>query len=150
MYTTGGDGKIIKWNIDDLEEPYKVIRDSIIPHRALDITPDNKWLLCATDEKTILVYNILEKEKFEKELEGHTSYVTALSIAPNSEYFISASADKTIRTWDLKTFKGEVIIESKSKINAITISADSKKIVVGTQDGNTIWPKALVLIRSMK
>ncbi len=135
MYTTGGDGKILKWNIDNLEEPYKVIRDSIIPHRALDITPDKKWLLCATDENSILVYNLEKGDLFEKELTGHTSYVTALTVAPNSEYFISASADKTIRKWDLRSFVGDVIIESESKINAINISPDSKNIVVGTQDG---------------
>lgn len=153
MYTTGGDGKILKWNIDNLEEPYKIIRDSIIPQRALEISNDNKWLLCATDVGNILVYNLENNELLEKELAGHTSYVTSLVGAPNDEYFISASADKTIRKWNYKTFESEIIIESESKINAISISPDSKNIVLGTQDGNVAIysldnlsePKALTL-----
>ena len=135
MYTTGGDGKILRWNINNLEEPYKVVSESNVPHRAMDISADNKWLLCATDDMKILVFNTDKDDQLEKELTGHTSYVIALAVAPNNEYFISASADKTVRKWNFKTFESQVLINSDSKINAITISPDSKNVVVGTQNG---------------
>lgn len=135
MYTTGGDGKILKWDINNLDIPFETVSERTVQQRALKITPDKKWMICATDDMKILVFNMENNSQLEKELTGHTSYVTGLEVSQNSDFFISASADKTIRKWNLKTFESEIIVESESKINAIAISKDSKNIIVGAQNG---------------
>ncbi|MCD4834381.1 MAG: hypothetical protein K8R31_11340 [Bacteroidales bacterium] len=140
MYSTGGDGKILKWDIANLEMPHQTILENPFGQKALGVTTDGKWLICATDDSKILLLNITNNVEMDQELVGHTRSVTGIAVAPNNEYFISSSNDKTIRKWDLNTFNGEIFIESESKINSIEISPDSKSIVAGTQDGKiSIW-----------
>lgn len=140
MYSTGGDGKILKWDIANLEMPHQTILENPFGQKALGVTTDGKWLICATDDSKILLLNITNNVEMDQELVGHTRSVTGIAVAPNNEYFISSSNDKTIRKWDLNTFNGEIFIESESKINSIEISPDSKLIVAGTQDGKiSIW-----------
>lgn len=140
MYSTGGDGKILKWDIANLEMPHQTILENPFGQKALGVTTDGKWLICATDDSKILLLNITNNVEMDQELVGHTLSVTGIAVAPNNEYFISSSNDKTIRKWDLNTFNGEIFIESESKINSIEISPDSKSIVAGTQDGKiSIW-----------
>ncbi|NOQ25200.1 MAG: hypothetical protein GQ564_07540 [Bacteroidales bacterium] len=140
LYSAGGDGKILKWDISDLEIPYETLLENPYEQRTLGITNDGKWLICSADSSKILLVNLLNSVEKNQELVGHTKIVNGIAVAPNNEYFISSSNDKTIRKWDLKTMKGEIITESESKINSIEISPDSKLIVAGTQDGKiSIW-----------
>jgi len=140
MYSTGGDGKLLKWDIDNLETPFETILENPFGQKALGVTHDGKWLICATDDSKILLLNITNSVEMDQDLVGHTRSVTGIAVAPNNEYFISSSNDKTIRKWDLNTFQGEIFIESESKINSIEISPDSESIVAGTQDGKiSIW-----------
>jgi len=135
MYSTGGDGKILKWDIDSDDKKYEIIAENPFVQRALEISKDGKWLICATDQTTILLFNLENTVEQNQELIGHTSFVTGLAVAPDNSYFISSSNDKTIRKWDLKTLESEIIVTSESKINSIEISPDSKNILTGTQDG---------------
>ncbi len=135
VFTTGFDGKVLSWDIDNLQAPCDTIYKNNVIQRAIEITPDKKWLFVATDEMKILVFDLQDKNKLVKELTGHSKYVTAMVVSPDNKYLISASADNSIRKWDLNTFTSEVIINSESKINTITISYDSKELVVGTRDG---------------
>ena len=140
MYSTGGDGKVLKWDVANLETPFETIIENPFGQKAMGITPDGKWLICATDESKILLLNITNSVEMDQELVGHTSSVSGIAVASNNEYFISSSNDKTIRKWDLKTFQGEILVENESKINSIEISPDSKSFVTGTQDGKiSIW-----------
>ncbi|MCK5170836.1 MAG: PD40 domain-containing protein, partial [Bacteroidales bacterium] len=140
MVSAGGDGKILKWNMANVETPFETILENPFEQRALGITPDGKWLICNADSSKILLVNLSNNVEVNQELVGHTKFVSGIVVAPNNEFFISSSNDKTIRKWDLKTFQSEILVESESKINSIDISPDSKSIVAGTQDGKiSIW-----------
>jgi WD40 repeat protein len=135
MYSTGGDGKILKWDIGSDNKKFEVIAENPFVQRALEVTKDGKWLICATDQAKILLFNLENNVEQNQELIGHTSFVTGLAVAPDNSFFISSSNDKTIRKWNLKTLESEVLVTSDSKINSIEISPNSKKIAAGTQDG---------------
>ncbi len=135
MYSTGGDGKIIKWDINNLEKPFETIIENTLSQRSLEITPDGKWMICAKDDGKILLLNLTNNVEIDRELEGHTRMVSSVVVAPNNKFFISASNDKTIRKWDLNTLESEIFIQSDSKINSIEISRNSELILAGTQDG---------------
>jgi WD40 repeat protein/energy-coupling factor transporter ATP-binding protein EcfA2 len=146
MYSTGGDGKILKWDINDLLVPADTIVKDEFGHRAMEITPDSKWLIYGTDEGKINLLNLSNSVETDQELPGHAKdpedpesvspIISGLAIAPNNKYFISSGLDKKIFKWDLRTLESEVVIECESKINSINISPDSKYIIIGLQDGN--------------
>jgi WD40 repeat protein len=135
MYTTGGDGKILKWDLESEEKEFTVIAENPFVQRALDITSDGKWLICGTDQSNILLFNLENSVEQDQVLAGHTSFVTGLAVASDNSFFISSSNDKTIRKWNLASLESEVIITSESRINAIELSPDASQMVVGTQDG---------------
>ncbi|MFO7829584.1 MAG: hypothetical protein R6V23_13240 [Bacteroidales bacterium] len=138
LFTTGGDGKIIQWDIENPEKNSETIIENPFVHRSLAVTPNGKWLICGTDDSKILLFNLENSVELNQELSGHSSIVSSVAVSPDNGWFLSASNDKTIRKWDLETFNSEIIIESDSKINTITISPDAKNIAMGTQDGRII------------
>ncbi|MBU8892312.1 MAG: hypothetical protein KOO66_06005 [Bacteroidales bacterium] len=144
MYSTGGDGEILKWDISDLQIPFEKIVENEFGHRAMDITPDGKWLIYGTDEGKINLLNLSNSVEMDQELSGHTtmlnetdvaSIISGIAVANNNKYFISSGNDKRIYQWDLKTLESQVLFESESKINSIDISSDSKFVAVGLQNG---------------
>ncbi len=135
FFTTGGDGKILKWNLDDKPVEPDSIASNPFVQRSLTVTPDGKYLICATDAMKILVFDIKQDLQLVKELTGHSSFVTGVVVAPDDSYFISFSNDKTILKWDLKSFTSTTLLESDSRINALAISPDTEHILVATQDG---------------
>ena len=135
MFSTGGDGKILKWDIDDPDKNYQSIVENPYGKRSLEVTKNGKYLICATDNAKILVFNLQNSVELNLELSGHSSLITIIKVSPDNKYFLSASNDKTIRKWDLNDFSSEKLIESESKINALAIAPDSKNVIVGTQDG---------------
>ncbi|MDA3954347.1 MAG: hypothetical protein PF485_11935 [Bacteroidales bacterium] len=140
LFSAGGDGKILKWDIENADTPNQIVFEKPFEQRTLGITKDGKWLICSDDSSKILLINLINNVETDQELVGHTKIVSGIAVAANNEFLISSSNDKTIRKWDLKTMKGEILAESESKINTITISPDSKTVVAGTQDGKiSIW-----------
>jgi len=135
MYTTGGDGKVLKWDLESENKEFTIIAENPFVQRALDITNDGKWLICGTDQSEIFLYNLENSVEQDQVLVGHTSFVTGLDVAPNNSFFISSSNDKTIRKWNLTTLESEVLLTSDSRINAIELSPNSNQMIVGTQDG---------------
>ncbi|OFX23090.1 MAG: hypothetical protein A2041_06150 [Bacteroidetes bacterium GWA2_31_9b] len=138
MFSTGGDGKIIKWNMENPLDTFEVITENPFVQRTLAITPDSKYLICGTDESKILLYTINNGVALVKDLVGHTSVVVAVATSSDSKFFVSASNDKTIRKWNLTTFESELLVTSESKINTIKVSPDNKYVTAGTQDGKVI------------
>jgi len=143
LYSTGGDGRILKWDISDLQLPADTIVKDEFGHRAMDITPDSKWLIYGTDEGKINLLNLSNSVETDQVLPGHAEnaesvapIISCIAIAPDSKFFISSGNDKKIFKWDLRTLESELLLESESKINSIDISPDSKKVIVGLQDGN--------------
>jgi len=146
MYSTGGDGKILKWDISDLLVPADTIVKDEFGHRAMEISPDSKWLIYGTDEGKINLLNLSNSVETDQELPGHNMkpedpesvapIINGIAVAPNNKYFISAGNDKKIFKWDFRTLEKKVLLESETKINSINISPDSKYIIVGLQDGN--------------
>ncbi|MEE4198375.1 MAG: hypothetical protein V2I54_12080 [Bacteroidales bacterium] len=135
MFTTGGDGKILQWDISDAAKSYSPVIENSYGKRSLAVSSDGKWLIAATDNSGILIFDLTNSVGLSKELAGHESIVSTIEIAPNNQFFLSASNDKTIRKWDMNNFTSEVFLQSESKINALAISPDSKTVAVGTQDG---------------
>jgi len=59
------------------------------------------WIIAATDDKFIRVYNY---EKMEKiiEFETHKDYIRSLAVHPFLPYVVSASDDQVLKLWNWK------------------------------------------------
>ena len=84
-------------------------------------TRDNKYIVSGSDDKTIRIWNILQKTQ-ESVLQGHTSSVLTLAVTSDNKYIVSSSKDNKIRIWKLlnklqKHFN--LIIYSQSEANLL-------------------------------
>jgi WD40 repeat protein len=138
LFTTGGDGKILKWNIEDLKIPFETIVENPFVQRAIAVTPDSKYMICGTDDSKIQLFSLTNSVSLIKDLTGHTSIIVALAVSGDSKFFISVGNDKTIRKWDLTSFNNDILLQIETKINSLKITPDNKQVIIGTQDGKIL------------
>ncbi len=96
----GEDGYIHIWHID-----YNKPLVSIAAHqdavRGLSSSPEGKWILSGSDDRTARLWRVQSKSKINCEyiLKGHDGKVTSTIITPLSEILITAGWDGTLRFW---------------------------------------------------
>jgi len=96
---------------------------------ALSLTPDNRYVISASDDTTIKVWDI-EQQKVTRTLAGHGDRVTDLALTPDGNRILSGSWDQSIRIWDLRTgadlgaFSGQ-----DGKINCLAIAPGGQQVV---------------------
>ena len=137
FYTTGSDGKILKWNNDDysFQTLYQPARNYI--NYDMRVSPDGKWLIVAGDAPYILVINLNTLSPIK--IEGHNGPVTRLMFLPNSEYFLSYGIqDSTLRINDY--VNSSELIKFDDRYTAISLSRDGNVLVAGNEKGRLdIW-----------
>ena len=60
------------------------------------MTCDNKYIVSGSSDKTIRIWNLLERRQ-ETVLNGHTEGVTSVVVTNDNKYVLSGSEDCTIR-----------------------------------------------------
>lgn len=126
---------------------------------ALAVSPDGKWLVSASKDRTAKVWNVATRECVAT-CPGHTEALGAIAIsqkvahyAMGLAYFVTGSADKTLKMWSLKPLASaynqqgkQVSVEVKSivtlsavkahdkDVNAIAVSPNDRLVASASQD----------------
>lgn len=138
-YSTGGDGKIMQWDLDGNTRSYRTLIDNPFMNRTIAVSPDGRWLANAATISAIQLFNLNQSAPTPELLEGHKNWVGALYFTPDSRYLYSASQDQTIMFWDLVERSGTVFVElPKTKVNCLVISPTGNYLIGGTEDGRLI------------
>ncbi|MCG8308441.1 MAG: hypothetical protein MI975_13690 [Cytophagales bacterium] len=137
FYTTGSDGKILKWESQDYT--FRTLYNPVSNYINYDmkVSPDGKWLIVAGDAPHILVINLATLNPIK--IEGHKGPVTKLMFLPNSEYFISYGIeDSTLRINDY--VNSSELMKFDKRYTSISLSRDGSTLVAGDEKGNLdIW-----------
>ena len=140
LYTAGSDGKIFKWDFNNLKRErtlYYQKKDVIF--RALEISPDNRWLVVGTNLAGIQLFDLSIPDPKVKLLEEHDEAVWSLQFSPDSKYIYTTGADGKIIKWDLNSLNSSVIAENtKNKIRSLAISKDGNQLVGAMDDGQIL------------
>jgi len=133
FYTTGSDGKILKWDSNDYTFKTLYSPSTNYINYDMKVSPDGKWLIVAGDAPYILVINLTTLNPIR--IEGHKGPVTKLMFLPNSEYFISYGIqDSTLRINDY--VNSSELKKFDKRYTAIALSRDGKLMVAGDEKGN--------------
>ncbi len=153
FYSSGGDGRILRWDLNTSPvTPRTLIANKFI-NRSLAISDNNRWLACGTGTSIIQLFNLNNPNTPPQLLEGHKGWVDALAFTPDGKGLFSSSTDKSIIYWDLIAGTNSVFVNYESKINSICNSPDGRYLAGGTENGEVIvWNlstnKPSVLYRS--
>ena len=65
------------------------------------MTPSGKLFISGSDDKTIKLFDLQEKQVLYDFEQVHEDAVLCLAVSPDEKHFASGSADKTIKLYDL-------------------------------------------------
>lgn len=140
FYSSGGDGKILRWDLNGNTKSYRTLIDNNFINRSMSISPNGRWLACGTTSSGIQLFNLNAASSAPTLLAGHKgSWVEALSFTPDSKGLFSASTDKTILYWDLIAGTSEVFLSLDNiKVRCMVVSPTGHFLFGGTDDGKLI------------
>lgn len=112
-------------------------------------SPDNRFVVSASRDKTIKLWNNLGKFKSDfvasgsragNQMTDHTEWVTSVRFSPDPDnpVVVSASADKTVKVWDLKSSTPHLNVNHighRAEVNSTAISPDGTLCASGGKDG---------------
>ena len=101
FYSSGSDGKILRWDISSSSKTYRTLIDNNFINRSLSISNNGRWLACGTTTSGIQLFNLNQSSTMPTFLEGHKGWVEALEFTSDSKGLFSSSTDNTIIYWDL-------------------------------------------------
>jgi WD40 repeat protein len=152
--TMSYDGRILvvgdednRLNIWDLENR-KIFQSIALNQEAntFAISPNNKILAVALNNKNIVVYDLTTAKKIGKVNKTlfrnrHQEQVTALSFSKDGYFLASGSLDRTVKIWDLRT--GELVrtlSDHTGEIKDIIFTPDGKHLISASSDRTIkIW-----------
>ena len=106
--------------------------------RSVDFSRDNKYLVTASDDKTVKILDPLSL-RVHKTLRGHIANVHRALITSDNRYVVSAGNDRTVKLWNVAS--GELVHTFRGHdepVHALAVSFDGKYAASGAM-GIRIW-----------
>jgi WD40 repeat protein len=142
LYTSGIDGKIIKWNLNSKVQNYQVIDSGTIVE-VLAVSPDAGWLACGTRNSVIKMIP-LKGNNIRYELRGHSGNIKSLLFSLDSKSLYSAALDGKVFKWDLTSKTSANITPAGLQITSIDISTKGNYLAgLGTDGKVLVWNPAI-------
>jgi WD40 repeat protein len=139
FFTSGGDGKVLKWDLDSKGQNFQVIYSGTEIVEVLSVSPDAGWLACGGDNQVIKMIP-LRDNSIGYELRGHTGKIKSLVFSFDNKYLYSASLDGKVLKWDLAARTSKNVTTDAIQINSIDISSNGNYLAGVSNDGKAlIW-----------
>ena len=110
---------------------------------SLAITPDGQWMLSASGDKTVRVWDH-KTGALVKVLQEHKSDIQALAVTPDSARLITGSGgfvgnDNTIKVWDLTSLKVIKTLHGHTDwVRTLAVTSDGRRLLSGSNDKTII------------
>ena len=146
----------VSYNIAEVWDVKKRKKKLILFGHAKDInsvsfSPDDKYIVTASSDKTIILWNSKSGKQIFPALRGHTSSVIA-EFSHDGRSIISLSLDNKIKIWDVATGKERGVqyegAKTRSSYMSLSISKNGNRIAASFDSSLMIWdvpsPKQLI------
>jgi WD40 repeat protein len=138
FYTSGHDGKILKWDLTSGSKISRTLIKNNFLNRSLAISPNGRWLANGTTTTGIQLFNLNTGSNIPTLLEGHKSWVVALAFTSDSRGLFSASSDKSVIYYDLIAGTTNVFASVENTVRCLAVSPTGRYLFGGTDDGKLI------------
>ncbi len=137
VYTSGSDGKVLRWSLDDRDQTVQVLYSGGDIIDVLAVSPDAEWLACGSENSTIRMIPLMEK-KVGYELKGHNGNISSLIFSYDGKYLYSAALDGKVLKWDMAARTSTNISDGSIQITSIDISSNGNFIAGISSNGKVI------------
>ncbi|EFJ40753.1 hypothetical protein VOLCADRAFT_108019 [Volvox carteri f. nagariensis] len=112
----------------------RVLKRHHKPVLAVATTPDSKYLITGSADKTVRVWDVCTGYIMAT-LRGHTGEVSTVAVTPNGRRIMSSGADKVIFVWDFVTGECKRALRGhKAPVSCLAVAPDGHFLVSGSHD----------------
>lgn len=139
FFTSGSDGKVMRWSLDNSDSDPLVIFEGDEIMEIITISNDGKYLACGNDQSVIRVFPV-SGTGMAFEFNGHNDKIKSLVFTPDNRFMYSSGLDGQLLKWDMETKQySEVNIEDEIIIS-LDISGSGKYLAGATTGGEIkLW-----------
>ena len=108
-------------------------------------SPDGKTLASASEDKTVILWDVASRKPLGEPLKGHQGAVSSVAFSPDGKTLASASADETVILWDVASRKplGEPLKGHQGAVSSVAFSPDGKTLAsAGADETVILWDVA--------
>ncbi len=139
FYTSGNDGKILKWTLNSDGHEFKEIYSGEKVIEVLAVHPEGSWLAAGEGNSSIHMIP-LKTGGVQHKLAAHTARINSLNFTPDGNYLYSASLDGRVLKWDLYGRTCTNVTLAEMNIHTADISSGGEYIAGISSQGNvTVW-----------
>ena len=137
FYSAGSDGKVLKWNLNRLNELPAVVYQG--PHliRSIDLSHDGKWILVVTRDRGVALVALEDLLSESGGVAFDPEPVQSAVFFPNELKYLTVNEMGEIK---IKGYAADIPSAGKvqSRVNALAIKPDNNDIYAGLQQGDVV------------
>lgn len=131
IFTTGSDGNLFRIDRNNMEKP-EILLSNEFPNKVLKLSPDEKWLIIATDSSFLQVVPAGGGDV--KRINGHQSFIYDIAFLPGSSSFYSLGDDGQIRINDPETGQSTLFTTLSYPAKSMAVNSAGNLMALGTLD----------------
>lgn len=138
LYSSGSDGKVLAWNLNDAVPAPKVIINNLLGNLCLAISPNGRILAVGADNGIIQMIDLNYPDVAPIQKKAHQGTVYALAFSKDGQQLYSSGSDKSILLWDISLESNSQIFKGTTSIRVLSLSPDGHFLAGGSDDGRLL------------
>jgi len=139
FFTSGSDGKVLRWNLDEGAQNFRVVYSGTEIIEVLAVSPNVDWLACGEENAGIRMIPI-NGEGSAYELKGHSGKIKSLVFSFDGKSLYSAALDGTVLKWDLTARTSTNMVDGTMQITSVDLSYNGKYLAGISPEGKAlVW-----------
>lgn len=134
MFSAGGDGKLLEWDVRT--RSYTTLFSSQNVSRVVNVSPNERYLALGSDQAEIFIFDLNNQTREPIKITGHRGAIYDLIFLPDNTGFISVGADRKILFSDFKT--SIEIAQTSVRIVSLALSPNGKLLAGGSTSGEVL------------
>lgn len=140
FFSTGGDGRILKWNLDSANTDFETVLEGRNEIVRLEIASDNEFLLAAENNAGLLRIDLNDGNYNLSRLNGEELNIRSLVISKDNKTAYTAGLNNFIEIRNLENGSSRRFVETASRVSSLALSPDGQMLAACFRDGSTsLW-----------
>lgn len=139
FFTSDSEGKVLRWDLENKEQSFRVIYSDNEVTDVLAISPKTDWLACGGVNSSIRMIPVSGNDPG-YELKGHSGAIKSLIFSYDGNYLYSAALDGRVLKWDLTARTSTDVATGGMQITSIDLSPGNRFLAGISDQGNAaVW-----------